>query len=82
MKKSMKKKAASHMWTKEEIKLLYTLWDKMSMEEMCNELGLEPKNITYMAAQMRANGFKLQRKRKNGRLMSMLQDLKKELKKK
>lgn len=79
MKKSMKKQA-NHMWTKEEIKKLYTLWNELSMEEMCEELGLEPKNIRYMVSQMRKNGFNLQKKKKNGRLMSMLQDVKKELK--
>ena len=76
----MKSKQANHLWTKEEVKRLYTLWDKINMEEMCEELGLEAKNIRYMATQMRKNGFNLQRKKKNGRLMSMLQDVKKELK--
>lgn len=79
MKNSMKKKP-NHLWTKEEIKLLYTLWNTMNMEELCEEIGVEPKNIRYMSTQMRKYGFNLQRKKRNGTLMSMLQDVKRELK--
>ena len=78
---TMKKlKAVHHMWTREEVKKLYKIWDTSSMEEVCEELGIEVGQVRYMVQQMRKHGFPLQKKRKIGDTMLMLKELKAELK--
>lgn len=74
------KKNVHHMWTKNEVKKLYTIWDTTSMEDVCEELGIDAGQVRYMVAQMRKQGFPLQKKRKIGQTMTMLKELKAELK--
>lgn len=77
----MKKKTlAHHMWTKQEIKTLYTIWDANSIEDIAEALGIEVGQVKYMVQQMRKQGFPLQKKRNLGKTMLMLKELKAELK--
>lgn len=78
----MKKKESlkHHMWTKEEIKKLYEIWEKYSAEDVAESLGIEVGQVRYMVTQMRKQGFPLQKKRKVGKTMIMLEELKAELK--
>lgn len=78
----MKKKESlkHHMWTKEEIKKLYEIWEKYSAEDVAEALRIEVGQVRYMVTQMRKQGFPLQKKRTKGRVMIMLEELKEELK--
>lgn len=69
-----------HMWTKDEVKSLYTLWEDTSIEDLADKLKVEVSQIRTMAGAMRKKGFKLAHKRKNGYIQSLLDEVKKELK--
>ncbi len=59
-------------WTQDQIKKLSRLWNDKSSEEIANELGVERKQVIYMAYQIRKAGFELTRKRKRGELRSLI----------
>lgn len=69
-----------HMWTKQELVQLYELWDECTPEELAKKMRLRVSQIKNIATQMRASGFPLLKKRRNGYVRILLEDLKKELK--
>lgn len=48
-----KRKVESHMWTREEIQAIAKLWITHSIDEMAEELGVEPQQVVYMGTQIR-----------------------------
>lgn len=72
-------KQAHHLWTKDEIRMLYTIWNEHSVEEVSTMLGIDKAKISYMATLMRKQGFPLQKKRVTGKTDLMLKELKSEL---
>ncbi len=69
----------NHMWTKENVKALLALWDTKTMLEIANELGLEQKQVNYMASNLRKKGFPLAQKRTTGKLQTLLDEVAGEL---
>lgn len=75
-----KKLAKSHMWTKDQVKRIATVWENKNVEDIAEELGVNRKQVMYMVGQMRKAGFKLARKHKKSYLHVMLTDVLTELK--
>lgn len=73
-------KTEYHNWTKEEMRTLYKIWDKKSVEEIAEELNLSRDQVKSMACQMRKNGIPLEKKRIRNKYFRMILELKKELK--
>jgi hypothetical protein len=61
-------------YTKEHILTIAKLWEQKTVKEIADELGLEPKNVIYLALMIRRAGYKLARKRKNGSRLSFIKD--------
>jgi len=72
-------KKTKHMFTKQEAKSLFTLWNTNSKEEIAEKLGLTLDQVSYLAGQMKLTGFKLSRKHQKGHLRVMLTELKNEM---
>ena len=53
---------AYFMWTKENIKTVLQLWDTLSKEEIAEKIGCEASQVAYIAAQVRKEGYHLQKK--------------------
>lgn len=68
----MFKQLERHSWTKEEIKKLTTLWDTHSLDELSKAFKLDKKQVQYMANTIRAAGYKLQPKRRNAYLRTLI----------
>lgn len=66
---------ASHVWTKDEVRKLYKLWEDCTLEELSADMGIRHVQVTYMANQMRKVGFKLTKKPKVGSRLSMLKEI-------
>lgn len=64
----------AHMWTKADIKKVATLWEKSTVEEICEELGLRKDQLTYIIMHMRKAGFDLPRKHKIGYIQNLLRE--------
>lgn len=75
----MEKKAEKHYWTKEEMKVLISIWDKKTLDEICKELNLRRIQVSYMANQMRKCGIGLVKKKKLGITNMLIDEVKKEL---
>lgn len=73
-------KMTKHQFTKQEARILLTLWDRATKEEIAEKLNLRSEQIGYLAREMNKVGFELSKKRKVGQLRTMLKELKKELK--
>ena len=43
----------THQWTKDEITTLAKLWTSSSIEDMADELGVDPTQVVYMGSQIR-----------------------------
>lgn len=69
------RKMNNHMWTKENVKTLLSMWDSNSMLEIAQKMGLEQKQVQYMAHNLRAKGFPLTQKHKVGELQALLTDV-------
>ena len=65
----------NYMWTKKGITTVLTLWDKKNVEEIAEELGVDRKQVIYIAGQMRAAGMDLSRKSKHGYLSSLIKEV-------
>ena len=61
-----KYKIKSHMWTKEDIKTLATLWETASKEEIAEKLNITSGQVGSMAQRFKKVGFALPRKRRSG----------------
>jgi len=75
----MTKREKSHMWTKEEIKNLVSLWDTSTLDDISLQLGLPKEKIIYMAMSIRKQGFYLARKTTFGVKRSLIAESLKEL---
>ncbi len=77
----MKKKVPvqHHMWTKDEMKKLYKLWESVEPQDIAEDMGIEVGQVRYMANAMRKEGFKLSKKRKVGKKLLLIRELKAEL---
>ena len=69
----------NHMWTKDNVKKLLALWDTKSMREIADEIGVEVKNVQYMAHNLRLKGFPLAKKHVTGQLQTLLNEVAEEL---
>lgn len=69
-----------HMWTRDEVKSLFKLWEDTSVEDIAERLKLEVSQVRTMVTAMRKKGFPLARKRVNSYIQVLLDDVKKELK--
>lgn len=77
--KTARSRVSSHMWTKEEIRKVATLWESSTISELEDELGLVKNRIMYIVKKMRDAGFDLPRKKKHGYIDSLLKEVKLEL---
>lgn len=80
MKKINQMREPSHMWKKEEIRELFLVWDKYTLDELAEQLGVTRKQIVYITTIMRKNGFNLPKKSQRGYLQSLLKEVRDELK--
>lgn len=66
-------------WTKSEIKYLINNWDKKKAEELEKELCLESRSqLNSMVSRLRKEGFDLPSKTAKGRLIKIIDEIKKE----
>lgn len=65
----------NHMWTKENVKKLFSLWDTHTMAQISSEMGLEQKQVNYMAHNLRQKGFPLAKKHVVGQLQALLDEV-------
>lgn len=72
--------AKSHMWTLEEIRLIKSVWDNKSVNDIAEQIGVLPQQIQYIATQMRKEGIKLPRKHVVGRTRGLIQEYARSLK--
>ena len=73
-----------HLWTKEEIKLVITLWPDHSFKEIQKSVGVGPRQLSYLAKKIRLKGIPLEKKTgycypRQGSLINVINELKKEL---
>lgn len=68
-----------HMWTKEEIKLVNSLWATTTTHELCKKLGVDNQQLNYMVAEMRKAGLVLAKKHKKGNLQALIKEVMSEL---
>jgi hypothetical protein len=68
-------KNARHMWTKNEVKKVQSMWNTSTKEEICEELNLESHQIMYIVNAMRKAGFDLPKKHKKGQLQNLLREI-------
>lgn len=80
LKTKHQEKLAKHLWTKEEIKTLISLWETMTLEEVARELKVHPTQAQYMAALIRKEGYALPKKRVIGRARGLVKEVIRELK--
>lgn len=64
----------SHMWTKDEIKKIFEIWESSTIDEVAEELGIERIQVQYMANQIRAAGYELAKKHRKGYLSSLIKE--------
>lgn len=69
-----------HSWVKSEVREVFDLWDTHEPAELAEKLGVELRQLKYIVNAMRKKGFPLTRKRRNGHLMTLLDEVKKDLK--
>ncbi len=65
----------NYAWTKENILKLTTLWNQKNLEEIAEEMDLEPKQVQYMAHVLRAKGVKIPKKRKTKIFQILIDEL-------
>lgn len=78
---SRKTKDKSHMWTKQEIKKILSLWDSSTPEELAESFNVKKTQLMYIILKMRQAGIKLAKKHKNGYLSNLIQEVLQENKK-
>ncbi len=80
VKKVGRKPYAMHQfWTKEDLKMVVRMWDDNTLVQIAEKLGREKSSIQQIATVMRKNGIKIARKRKNGYLALLINEVKEEL---
>lgn len=62
------------MWVKDEIKTMMTQWETKTKEQLADELGKSPQQITYMAMSIRKAGFPLSKKHKTGVVRNLINE--------
>lgn len=67
-----------HMWTKKEIENLIDVWDKKSVAEIAEKMDIEQSQVGYMVHQVRSSGIKLTKKKRLGRIRSLILEIKEE----
>jgi hypothetical protein len=67
------------MWTKEEIKRIYTLWDSKTINEIMKEMDLRRDQLNYMVCHMRKAGFVMHGKHKKGYVQNLIKECKLDL---
>lgn len=63
------------MWTKEEIIKISKLWEHSRTEDIAEELGVLPQQVSYMVYTMRKAGYPMAKKHVKGRLSSLIQEV-------
>jgi biotin operon repressor len=66
----MKKKT----WTMEDLDKMTKLWDTKTSEELAKDLHCKQSAVISMAIKLRKAGIKLQRKRMNGYIDTLIKD--------
>lgn len=72
----------NHMWTKEELKQVLALWEKISLGEIAEELGVTRQAVSATAVEFRKLGYKLPKKRREGHKLNLMKEVIKESKNK
>lgn len=67
------------MWTKEEIKMVIRYWEEMNTQDLAKKLGIEKSQLSTMAVALRKAGVKLSRKRIQGYIQPLIEEVKREL---
>lgn len=70
-----------HMWTKDEIRTVVTLWESNTVESICEAMNITSFQLHYIAKKLRDNGIKLTRKRKRSNVDLIIKELVDKLKK-
>lgn len=78
--KTNKKYKQNHMWTKEDIKKLVTIWDDCTKQEVADEMNLTPVQVGSMVRRIRLAGYPLARKTSKGTMNLMIDEVFDELK--
>ncbi len=68
-----------HMWTKAEIKQVFALWESSNPQDLADRLNVDVKKLKNLVMTMRKAGFPLVKKRQNGIVKKMLDEVKAEL---
>lgn len=69
-----------HMWTKDEIKRLLSIWEDSTLSEICEEMGLDQKQIGCLRYDLKQCGYTLTRKKAYGERRLMCAEVLRELK--
>lgn len=75
------KPKSNTLYTKEQIKQVIKLWGDYSTEDIAKKLKIEKKQVSYLATQIRAAGFKLPKKHIIGKTRSLIMEVLNELEK-
>ncbi len=62
------------MWTKDEMRTLFNLWESHSTEEIADVLGRNREAISYMAKKLRQHGLKIAKKKRVGVIQSLIKE--------
>jgi len=65
----------AHMWTKDELKQVVELWDKISAKDLCIKLNVKYQQLTYIVKEMRKAGLILNKKHINGHVQSLIKEM-------
>lgn len=68
-----------HMWTKDEIKKIFRLWENSNPQDLADQLGVKLSQLKNVVTAMRKVGFPLVQKRRNGAYAKVLNEVKREL---
>lgn len=73
-------KTIRHTWTKNEIKQVMRLWDNSNPDSLAKEMGVDRKQLMYIAMIIRKAGYKLASKHKKGYLHTLIREAISEMK--
>lgn len=79
MKKVIKVKASSHMWTKDEIRRVVKVWESSTPEDIGKELGVTRLQVNQIAGKLRKAGVNLTKKRQAGYLSKLINEVANEI---
>ncbi|MCK5017882.1 MAG: hypothetical protein KAS32_12535 [Candidatus Peribacteraceae bacterium] len=77
-----KVKKHSHQYTKEEIRKVLKIWEKSSVQDIADELGVTTNQVQYLASQIRKAGVDLPKKKRVGHFQKLILEIAEEEKEK